>query len=584
VSSSPASDVAAEYRQPGTRTQRTTRSQGRRQALLLDTLHSNWVTAAVWVVGGGAANIGMAMGLKIEMDEFPGGATGLAASILPAAEAMRPLRWPAERLDTLGGYITYHNLTLFGLFLAVYGAIQGARAIRGGEDSHSLEEILATGWSRWAVVRDRALGFAIIMAAISIGLGLGLAAGLAAAGEPSLSGSLAAFAAIGLCALVGYGLGLLVSQFTTSRRAAAALAAVVLIVLYVVENTWENLHGLELLRFLSPFHYANLSRALVPGHHFDPAASATLLVMAAVLVLAAGWAFQCRDYRAPLWQRPRHLREASATSRASGRASVSPVAGGLSRWLLRSVWSALVVRGRYGLLAWSAAAAMFTGLLMFLEPAVMDVWSWFAAFIPGGGGMTGVSAETQYVSFSTEIVVPFVAGCVITQASGWAADLAQGRVEVALVTPLSWSRLVAERLFSVLVGTAFVALGAILGLCVGAASVGLSLQASGLARTAADCLLLGAALGGVAALVVAAFRGSLVVTLMAVLLGASYMVGYLVELLKWPAWAGRFSVFTLFGSPYIEWPNATDTAVMAGLAVIGGGLAMLIAETTPKVE
>lgn len=597
MSSNPARDGAAKSGEPFMRTQMTTPSWGSKLALLLDTLRSSWVTALVWVVGGGAGNITMAIALKREMDAFPGGATGLAASILPAAEAMRPLRWPAERLDTLGGYISYHNLTLFAFFLAVYGAMQGARAIRGGEDSHALEEILATGWSRWDVVRDRALGFMLIMAGVTLGLGLGIAAGLAAADEPNLSGSFAAFTAIGLCALVGYGLGLLVSQFITSRRAAAGLSTVVLTSLYVIENTWENLHGLGVLRFLSPFHYANRSRALVPGHDFDPVASAGLLAMAATLVLAGGWAFQRRDYRASLLRWHPHSTAAdtavrtrivggttSVTPRASGRASTSPVVGSLSRWLLRSVWSALVVRGRYGLLAWSVAAAMFTGLLMFLEPPVMDVWQWFAEYIPGGGGMAGASAEIQYISFTTQIVIPFIAGYVITQASGWATDLAQGRVELALATPLSWSRLVAERLLSVVVGSAIVAAGAIVGMGVGAATVGLSLEAPGLARTAADCLLLSAALGGVAALVVAAFRGSVAVTVMAVLIGASYLVGYLVELLNWPAWAGRLSVFTLFGTPYVDWPSAIDMAVLAGLAIIGGGLAMLVAERTPKVS
>lgn len=198
--------------------------------------------------------------------------------------------------------------------------------------------------------------------------------------------------------------------------------------------------------------------------------------------------------------------------------------------------------------------------------------------------MAGASAEIQYISFTTQIVIPFIAGYVITQASGWATDLAQGRVELALATPLSWSRLVAERLLSVVVGSAIVAAGAIVGMGVGAATVGLSLEAPGLARTAADCLLLSAALGGVAALVVAAFRGSVAVTVMAVLIGASYLVGYLVELLNWPAWAGRLSVFTLFGTPYVDWPSAIDMAVLAGLAIIGGGLAMLVAERTPKVS
>jgi hypothetical protein len=156
-------------------------------------------------------------------------------------------------------------------------------------------------------------------------------------------------------------------------------------------------------------------------------------------------------------------------------------------------------------------------------------------------------------------------------------------VELALSTPLSRPRLVAERLLSVIVGTAGLAIGAIGGLYVGASAVGLSLQGPGLVRTAADTLILGAALGGVAVLVVAAFRGSLAVTVMAVLLGASYLVGYLAELFTWPAWAGRFSVFTVFGSPYVEWPTRTETAVLVGVAVVGTGLAMLVAERTRGV-
>src|SRR5665648_1277255 len=65
--------------------------------------------------------------MAVEMKDFPGGSQALAASISASAEAMRPLRWPAERLDTLGGYLTYHNVILFNLILAIYGAVQGAR-------------------------------------------------------------------------------------------------------------------------------------------------------------------------------------------------------------------------------------------------------------------------------------------------------------------------------------------------------------------------------------------------------------------------------------------------------------------------
>ena len=98
-----------------------------------------------WVLGGAAAMLFMGLALAQEMDDFPGGAEALAASVMPAVEAMRPLRWPAERLDTLGGYLTFHNIVLVQGFLAIYAAIQGTRAVRGAEDRHSLEQILATG-------------------------------------------------------------------------------------------------------------------------------------------------------------------------------------------------------------------------------------------------------------------------------------------------------------------------------------------------------------------------------------------------------------------------------------------------------
>ena len=101
----------------------------------------------------------------------------LCDSVLPAAEAMRPLRWPAERLDTLGGYLTYHNIVLFSLFLSVYAAMQGARALRRVEDRGALEQVLATGWPREAVVRDRVLGFVVALAWLGLWLlqrGVGL--------------------------------------------------------------------------------------------------------------------------------------------------------------------------------------------------------------------------------------------------------------------------------------------------------------------------------------------------------------------------------------------------------------------------
>ena len=174
----------------------------------------------MWVVAGSLTMYAMAVALAEEMADYPGGPKALAASVRRGAEALRPMRWPAERLDTLGGYLTYHTMTLFTLFLSIYGAVQGARAVRAAEDGHSLEEVLAAGWSRTAVIRDRATGFFVTTLLIALGLGLGIAVSMA-----------------------------------------AGVSNVVVAVLYVATNLWDELGPFAAVRFVSPFYYANKSRA-----------------------------------------------------------------------------------------------------------------------------------------------------------------------------------------------------------------------------------------------------------------------------------------------------------------------------------
>lgn len=527
-------------------------------------------SALVWVVVGGLTMYVMATAIAAERQDFPGGPQALAVSVQAGAEAMRLLRWPAERLDTLGGYVTYHNVVFFNLFLVLYGVVQGAQAIRGTEERHALEELRATGTSRARIVGDRTAGFALVMAAISLALALGVAAALAGGGEPDLGGSFVTLAASGLAAMVGYGVGLLAGQLTSSSRTAAGAGSLVVTALYVLTNLGEELGPLSFLQYLSPFTYANLSRALVPGHGFDLLASATLVLLAAALVGLATWAFLRRDLGAALWTR-------RPTTTSTTVPTKVPTA------LLSSVWSATLRRGRYGLLAWAAGAATLTALMAVLQPVVMDVWSAFDFIGALAGGGPGLTAEAVYWSFTGALVAPVIAAYVVVQASGWVADLAQGRVEVLLAGPVSWTRLVVGRLLGVLVGVLVLTVASLGTLVVAAASVGSAVDADGLARTAVTTLLFGAALGSVAAVLVAWLRRGVAVIALAVVVGASYLVAYLVPFLDWPDWLNRLSVFWAFGQPYLEWPTATRLTVLLVLAVPGAAAAAAIAERSPKV-
>lgn len=291
-----------------------------------------------WVVGGAVFMVFEAWALHTEMADFPGGPQALAQTVLPSAEAIRPLRWPAERLDTLGGYLTYHNILLFQGFLALYAAVQGAKAVRQPEERHWLEQVLATGWSRTAVLRDRVLGFVVTLLLMTIGLAGGVGVSLAMVGEADWAGSAISIAAVGLCALVGYALGVLVSQFTRTGRSATGWTVLVLVGLYLLTNEWENLGPLGVVRFVSPFYYANFSRALVPGYGLDLPSMAVMVAMALVLLAGAAFAFARRDYGRGLWSRTRAEPE---------QGLVRP-----HRWWLRTIWLTELANHRLGLLAW----------------------------------------------------------------------------------------------------------------------------------------------------------------------------------------------------------------------------------------
>lgn len=543
----------------------------RRFPILFDTLRALRPSVLVWFFGGGVALFGMGVAIATEREDFPGGPKALAVSVAASAEALRALRWPAERLDTLGGYVTYHNVILVNLFLVIYGTVQGARAVRGGEESHSLEEVLATGVSRVRVVLGRTLGFALAVGVIVVGLALGVAAGLEVGGDTDLPGALVTLAASGLAALVGFGLGLLLAQLTAGARAAAAASAAVVTALYVVTNVGDELGPLAFLQNVSPFTYVNYSRALVPGYGFDLPAMAVLLAMAAALVSAAAWAFVRRDYASPLWAR----RRATTPTHRAGEAGTPRIPTAM----LGSVPTATLRRGWVGTLSWALGAAVLTSVMAALQPTAMEVWS---AFDVLGAIGPGESAADTYWSFTGALVTPLIAAYVVSQASGWVDDLVQGRVETVLAGPVSWSQLVRGRLLA-LAGGVLVISGTGLGaLTAVGTAVGARPDTAGLGRTAVTALVFGAALGAVAAILVAWLRLRSAVTMLAVVVGASYVLAYLAPLLGWPEWLNRLSVFWAFGQPYLQWPPTGGLVVLLTLALPGAAAAAAIAERTAK--
>jgi hypothetical protein len=73
------------------------------------------------------------------------------------------------------------------------------------------------------------------------------------------------------------------------------------------------------------------------------------------------------------------------------------------------------------------------------------------------------------------------------------------------------------------------------------------------------------------------------VTVLAVYVGAAYLLTWMIPIFDWPDWLNRLSVFDAFGHPYQEWPGGASLLVLVVLAVPGSVIAARIAERTPKV-
>lgn len=540
-----------------------------RLALIADTVRAHRTGIILWMIVGAAAQVATASMLAQEFRTTPGGGAALAPGVEAAAQALRVLRWPAERLDTLGGYLTYHNVLLIPLLLGLYAAIAGAQAIRGAELGGSLEEVLATGRRRFAVLSQRALGFLVATTLIAVGLGAGTAIGLAAGGEADTAGAFVTVGEAALCAITFYALAVLVSQLTRTTRTAVGITALAMAVLYVFTNVWDKAGPLAVLRFISPFYYFQQSRVLVPEHGFDVAATAVLALIPLVLLAAAAWAFEHRDYASVVAARP--------------AVDVRPRQVTVSAPWLRAFWSSTLVRQRYGLLAWIVATAFMATFVSYLEPEVRKLWDqidYFRRFI----AISGVGSLTdQYMAFAGTLIAPVVAAYATTQIAAWIADLRQGRVELILSSPVAWTRLVVERSLALSAGAALIIAAAIGGLAAGAQAAGVPLRGDGLVRLAADGLLFGLAIGGLGAVLVAVMRTGLATALLAVFLVVTYLVDLLAQAYDWPAWVGNLSVFDAFGQPYIAVPAASGLALLAGLALIGTAAAAWISERTPKV-
>ena len=529
-------------------------------ALFRAAIREKRASTIAWIVGGFIAMYFEAVAIAAELRDFPGGAQALAQSIMPTIEAMRIIRWPADRLDTLGGYLAYHNVVIVGFFLAIYCAVQGARLIRHLEDLNNLDYLLATGKSRTAILWIRSIAFLFSIVIISLGLGLGTAFAMWSSNEPDFSGSVITMLATGICITPFFGIGLVLSQFITRSRVAAGLTSILVTSIYAIGNIAEKYDWLSWFRYLSPFYYANLSRPMIPGFTATYWSWGLMLGVTLALIACSAWLMQRRDIGAA-------LDTGIALPKFSwrpGRVEVSP----------KSIVGHMLRRSRVGIFVWALTTSAFALLFILLMDGILEIWEQMTFLAQFTASDFGSTAAQQYIALTFEILPIFLTGYIISQASVWTLDQMEGRTDLFLSAPISWQRIVIDRMSAVMLGAAIIAISAVVTVSVGAALQGATVEISGIFRVIVMSLVLILTLTSLSAVLVRIFHRHSIILPMSIYAGAAWLIIFMQPYLDWPSWILRLSIFHAFGHPYIEWPSFNDVIgiVIITLVCLSGSL------------
>jgi ABC-2 type transport system permease protein len=338
----------------------------------------------------------------------------------------------------------------------------------------------------------------------------------------------------------------------------------VLVSLFLANTLSRTFTWLVSWRWLSPFHYYELSRPLAPGGALDVRATLTMLAIAVVGLAAAGVLFEVRDLGSPALSLPARHRPVSYEPSAS------------------PVWRIAVVRGlferRVGLTMWAAGLAAVGAVFVSLTKTVIQPLLSIPALTHFFGGFAGGQLYTSFLGyFWLPIAQLLFAGFAIAQVARWSAEDTDGRLELILSTPQSRAAVVLERAIGLAVGAALVAAASAVAVAVAAHYQAMNVSGERLAE--GSLLLIPFSLVFAAAgAVLAGWNPRAAVGLLGGLAFASYLVAEIGPLFGWPAWAQDLSAFKLFGTPLSTGIDRSGLLIMVAIVVVGFGASILLME------
>jgi ABC-2 type transport system permease protein len=469
-----------------------------------------------------------------------------------------------KHVDTIGGFLQWR---VYGALPALFGfwaLMSAAGATRGDEERGLVDEWLTRGAARTRYLVFRFLTFGIA-AAVAISLTsaaiyLG-AAGTGASLDVSSFGEIS-LALLGLT-LVCYAITMTLAQLVSTRSSAGAVGGGVLLFLFLLNGFSRTIESLRpLAGLLSPFHAYDRSNPLTPSGSFDPVATISLFIAAAVLAGLAVWLITLRDIGSPLIRL--RIREAPHTTAPSH----NPI-------FRVPVLSKLYER-RLAIAGWSLGTAVMATLMASIAKQLTTLVTQpgaFHAYLTVAGHGDPLVAITGYFWFGIfELLLAIYA---VTQVARWSADDNEGRLEMELTAPVSRRRVVAERFGSLALATAVVIAVSSLAFFLAGQSSGINLGAGDVAVSALVMLPFTLTFGGVGA-VLAGWAPRATVATLSTLAFLSYLVTQLGPLMRWPDWVEKLSVFSLVGNPLTEGIYWSGLWGLTAITVVGFGLAAIV--------
>jgi ABC-2 type transport system permease protein len=524
--------------------------------LALRSHRTGLLMTALVVSAGGLLN---AIGFALIAGDSPAARAVFAQQMELLARQLTYLLPAPAQLDTMAGYLTWRWFGSAVLIYAFWALLAGTGAGRGDEERGLVELWLSTGASRMRLVGARVAGFATV-AALSIAVMLAVTdIGAAIGQEPLPLGPLALEGlAMWLLTLFVFAFALVVAQLVTTRRSASGVAGVVVLALFMLNAAARSGVDVEAIRWVSPFYLLERSNPLLRGGSLDVPATAALAIGSLVLIGIAVVAFIRRDIGGPL------LRGAARKSRVDWRPAHDP--------LLRTPVLAIVDQQRVWIIAWALGLAVLAAFLTSITKTMVDAFGnsdipMLRAYFE----RAGINAYADFVGviwFSTLLLL--ISLFVIAQVNGWAADDAEGRLEMILSAPVSRARVVLERIAAVVLAGAVVVAVSSVAVYLTAGSTGISLPGGRFVFASAAVLPVAYAFAGIGHALVG-WRPRLAVAALGVLAVVGYFAQQFTPLFQWPDWVNNISLYALYGTPMSkdDWGGiATLIAIgTAGLAV-----------------